>query len=82
MAAEHHIESFDASAFFKLHDLDLDGFWDRDEIAAIYGLRHHSVSGMPAEHKNDPAFEERVVKAVLQKLDTDQDGESRCGRGT
>lgn len=75
MAAEHHIESFDASAFFKLHDLDSDGFWDRDEIAAIYGLRHHSVAGKPAEKKHDTGFEGRVVKAVLVKLDKDGDGE-------
>ncbi|BEI82513.1 hypothetical protein CcaverHIS002_0303810 [Cutaneotrichosporon cavernicola] len=73
MAAEHHIESFDEPAFFKLHDLDLDGFWDRDEIAAIYGLRHHSVA-TPKKKKHDEGFEDRVVSAVLLKLDTDGDG--------
>lgn len=74
MAAEHHIESFDEPAFFKLHDLDLDGFWDRDEIAAIYGLRHHSLSAAKEHPKHDKDFEERVVAAVLSKLDTDGDG--------
>ncbi|GMK56623.1 hypothetical protein CspeluHIS016_0304630 [Cutaneotrichosporon spelunceum] len=73
MAAEHHIESFDESSFFKLHDLDLDGFWDRAEIAAIYGLRHHSISN-PDKKKHDADFEKRVVDAVLLKLDTDGDG--------
>lgn len=74
MAAEHHIESFDEPSFFKLHDLDLNGFWDRDEIAAIYGLRHHSIA-TPKNEKHDKAFEERVVTAVLDKLDADGDGE-------
>jgi hypothetical protein len=74
MSSEHHIDSFDLPAFFKLHDLNMDGYWDRDEIAAIYGLRHHSVVGRKT--KALPAgLEEKIVAAVLAKLDTNEDGE-------
>lgn len=75
MATEHHIDSFDLPAFFKLHDLDMDGFWDRGEIAAIYGLRHHSVIGKKDEHNIPAGMEDTIVAAVLAKLDSDGDGE-------
>jgi len=77
MAAEHHIDSFDLPAFFKLHDLNMDGVWDRDEIAAIYGLRHHSVTGRKSNHYVPADLENKIVAAVLEKLDKDGDGE--CG---
>ena len=48
MHTEHHIDSFDLESFFKLHDLDLDGYWDRPEIEAVYGLHHHST--LPKEN--------------------------------
>ncbi len=76
MATEHHIDSFDLAAFFKLHDLNMDGVWDRDEIAAIYGLRHHSVIGKKEEHNFPPGLEDKIVSDVIAKLDTDGDGES------
>ena len=43
MHTEHHIDSFDLESFFKLHDLNLDSYWDRAEIEAVYGLHHHSA---------------------------------------
>lgn len=75
MHNEHHIDSFDPPAFFKLHDLNSDGYWNADEIAALYGLRHHSVLD-PHRASNVPdGLEDKVVAEVLGKLDTDGDGE-------
>lgn len=74
MMSEHHIDQFDLPAFFKLHDLDSDGFWTTEEIAALYGLRHHSVTGQ--EKKTPDGLEEQIVSAVLAKLDKNGDCES------
>lgn len=76
MASEHHIESFDLPSFFKLHDLDMDGFWNKDEIAALYGLRHHSHQAKVAAKTSNPELEEKIIGLVLEKLDLDGDGES------
>ncbi|KAL1409493.1 hypothetical protein Q8F55_003476 [Vanrija albida] len=73
MHNEHHIDSFDPPAFFKLHDLDSDGFWSADEIAALYGLRHHSVLDPHRASTVPDGLETRVVAEVLGKLDTDGD---------
>lgn len=81
MASEHHIESFDLPSFFKLHDLDMDGYWNKDEIAALYGMRHHSHQKNVAAKKSDPELEDRIVAAVLKALDTDGDGKlTKCFR--
>lgn len=75
MQQEHHIDSFDLTSFFKLHDFNNDGQWDSAEIEAVYGLHHHSVKDkMPADHVDSRA--EVVVKKVLDRLDTDKDGTS------
>lgn len=75
MHTEHHIDSFDLPSFFKLHDLNLDGFWDEAEIQAVYGLHHHSVKGKLPESLVDGRADV-VVKKVLEKLDTNSDGKS------
>lgn len=80
MINEHHIDTFDLPSFFHLHDLDMDGFWDKDEIAAVYGLRHHSVIKGKNERPMPEAIENLVVFDVLRKLDTDKDGEYSCVR--
>lgn len=77
MISEHHIDQFDLPAFFKLHDLDSDGFWTTDEIAALYGLRHHSVTGL--DKKVPDGLEEQIVSAVLAKLDKNGDCEYTGG---
>jgi hypothetical protein len=77
MHTEHHIDSFDLPSFFKLHDLDMDGFWDEDEIKAVYGLYHNAAK---VHVGNQDLVEGRawaVVEKVLQRLDTNQDGASR-----
>lgn len=38
MHDDHHIEVTDEVTFFKLHDLDNDGFWDEKELKSMYGL--------------------------------------------
>lgn len=74
MHTEHHIDSFDLESFFKLHDLDLDGYWDIPEIQAVYGLHHHSVKEkIPVPEMVDTRTKE-IVEQVLRKLDTDSDG--------
>ncbi|KAF4623624.1 hypothetical protein D9613_002288 [Agrocybe pediades] len=66
MSSEHHIDSFDAGSFFQLHDLNRNGFWDKDEIEAIYGVHHDEI-----EHQRKA---EHIVNAVLQRLDLNKDG--------
>ena len=73
MHTEHHIDSFDLESFFKLHDLDMDGYWDKAEIEAVYGLHHHSVKErIPAKAQVDGRAGV-VVEKVLEKLDKDDD---------
>ncbi|KAK0455822.1 precursor to secretory protein Ssp120 [Armillaria borealis] len=74
MAKEHHIESFDSNSFFQIHDLDRDGYWNKDEIQAIYGV-HHVYS--QKKSKDDIEHQQKadhIVKVVLEKLDKDGDG--------
>ena len=74
MHTEHHIDAFDLESFFKLHDLNLDGYWDRAEIEAVYGLHHHSVKDKIPQKEIQDGRTAVVVDKVLKKLDTDQDG--------
>jgi hypothetical protein len=77
MHTEHHIDSFDLPSFFKLHDLNMDGFWDEAEIRAVYGLYHHAAKA--AHGDNQDLVEGKawaVVEKVLQRLDTNKDGVS------
>ncbi|CCM03666.1 uncharacterized protein FIBRA_05810 [Fibroporia radiculosa] len=74
MAKEHHIDSFDASSFFQLHDLNRDGVWDREEIEAIYGVHHvysQKKSKDDIEHQKKA---DHIVNTVLGRLDKDKDG--------
>ncbi|KAK8861437.1 hypothetical protein IAR55_002256 [Kwoniella newhampshirensis] len=74
MHTEHHIDSFDLESFFKLHDLDMNGFWDGLEIQAVYGLHHHSVKEKIPHQELIDGRTQMVVDKVLQKLDTNKDG--------
>jgi len=75
MHTEHHIDSFDLESFFKLHDLNMDGYWDEAEIEAVYGLHHHSVKEKIPEPELVEDRTRMVVDKVLQKLDRNKDGE-------
>lgn len=57
MQEEHHIDTFDASAFFALHDFDNSGVWTYDEVRKMYGLDDES---------NKDVSEERKVSAVRE----------------
>ncbi|KAH9948183.1 hypothetical protein B0H21DRAFT_255716 [Amylocystis lapponica] len=74
MASEHHIDSFDTSSFFQLHDLNRDGILDREEIEAIYGVHHvysQKKSKDEVDHQNKA---DHIVNTVLKLIDKDGDG--------
>ncbi|KAL0061505.1 hypothetical protein AAF712_011648 [Marasmius tenuissimus] len=74
MAKEHHIDTFDVRSFFQLHDLNRDGFWDREEIEAVYGVHHvysQKKSKDDIEHQKKA---DEIVNEVLRILDASKDG--------
>ncbi|KAG6841564.1 hypothetical protein C0991_009599 [Blastosporella zonata] len=74
MSSEHHIDSFDTRSFFLLHDLNRNGYWERDEIEAVYGV-HHVYS--TKKSKDEVAHQEKadlIVDTVLKALDLNGDG--------
>ncbi|OCH88752.1 hypothetical protein OBBRIDRAFT_794915 [Obba rivulosa] len=74
MSSEHHIDSFDVPSFFQLHDLNRDGFWDREEVEAVYGVHHlysQKKSKDEIEHQKKAEY---IVDTVLKRIDTDKDG--------
>jgi len=73
MSTEHHIDNFDVGSFFALHDLNRDGFWDREEIEAVYGVHHiysQKKSKDDEEHKRKA---DQIVNTVLAAIDKDGD---------
>ncbi|KIR58111.1 hypothetical protein I314_06076 [Cryptococcus bacillisporus CA1873] len=74
MHTEHHIDSFDLESFFKLHDLDMNGYWDELEIQAVYGLHHHSVKDKMGKGGQVDERAKNIVGKVLEALDKNQDG--------
>ncbi|KZS93324.1 hypothetical protein SISNIDRAFT_549703 [Sistotremastrum niveocremeum HHB9708] len=74
MASEHHIDSFDSASFFQLHDLNRNGFWEREEIEAIYGV-HHVYS--QKKSKDEEAHQQKadhIVNTILSLMDVNKDG--------
>ncbi|KAF1992694.1 hypothetical protein P154DRAFT_541008 [Amniculicola lignicola CBS 123094] len=68
MAEEHHINSFDPSTFFTLHDYDSQGIWGPDDIRRTYGLFDESTAHIAETEKS------RVISTVLSLYDTDHSG--------
>ncbi|KAH7115951.1 secretory pathway protein-like protein Ssp120 [Dendryphion nanum] len=68
MAEEHHINTFDATTFFTLHDYDSTGQWSRDDIRRTFGLSDPSTS-----HITDPE-KAAVIDTVLKLFDINKDG--------
>ena len=66
---EHHINNFDAGAFFSLHDFDSDGHWDPSEIERFYGLDDPSISSTVSSSKR-----KEVVDQVLSIFDPSKSG--------
>ncbi|ORX62279.1 hypothetical protein DM01DRAFT_1403954 [Hesseltinella vesiculosa] len=67
MASTHHIEIMDEITFFKIHDIDGNGYWDDHEVLSIYGLERQVADG--AEHVS------AIVQRAFQDLDLDGDGQ-------
>lgn len=68
MAEEHHINSFDATTFFTLHDYDSTGQWSTDDIRRTFGLLDPSTAQI-----SDPE-KQAVVDTVLKIFDVNKDG--------
>ncbi|KAF9469618.1 precursor to secretory protein Ssp120 [Collybia nuda] len=74
MSSEHHIDSFDVRSFHHLHDLDRDGYWNRPEIEAIYGVHHVYSTKKSKDQEEHQKKADYIVDTVLQRLDLDKDG--------
>ncbi|KAJ6623059.1 precursor to secretory protein Ssp120 [Mycena sp. CBHHK59/15] len=74
MASEHHIDSFDLRSFFQLHDLNRDGFWDKEEIEAIYGVHHIYSQKKSKDDEEHQKKADHISGAVLNLLDKNRDG--------
>ncbi|KAJ7116817.1 precursor to secretory protein Ssp120 [Mycena crocata] len=74
MASEHHIDSFDLQSFFQLHDLNRDGYWDKEEIEAIYGVHHLYSQKKSKDDEEHQKKADHISSTVLFLLDKDRDG--------
>ncbi|KAJ7269338.1 hypothetical protein B0H12DRAFT_1095266 [Mycena haematopus] len=74
MATEHHIDSFDLRSFFQLHDLNRDGFWDKEEVEAIYGVHHVYSQKKSKDDEEHQKKADHISGTVLQLLDKNRDG--------
>ncbi|GLB43529.1 putative EF hand [Lyophyllum shimeji] len=74
MSSEHHIDSFDTRSFFQLHDLNRNGFWERDEVEAVYGVHHVYAKKKTPDQEAHQQKADYIVDTVLKKLDLDNDG--------
>jgi Ca2+-binding EF-hand superfamily protein len=74
MSSEHHIDSFDIRSFFQLHDLNRNGYWDKDEIEAIYGVHHVYSQKKSKDEIEHQQKADQIVKAVLERIDLNRDG--------
>lgn len=65
---EHHIENFDPTSFFILHDYDNSGTWSYDEVRKTYGLNDESNAGVSEDKKQE------AVRKVFELFDTGNTG--------
>lgn len=68
MREEHHIDNFDPSSFFTLHDFNSDGSWTRDEVHRMLGFNDPSTASIPSSTKDD------AVNRVFELFDELNDG--------
>ncbi|KAG9256415.1 uncharacterized protein F5Z01DRAFT_509148 [Emericellopsis atlantica] len=69
MAEEHHMEGWDAGAFFALHDYNSDGKWQGDELLRTYGLMDESNKDVPNARRKE------IMEALMSLMDTNNDRE-------
>jgi nucleobindin len=74
MASEHHIDSFDLRSFFQLHDLNRDGYWDKEEVEAIYGVHHVYSQKKSKDDEEHQKKADHISGTVLNLLDKNRDG--------
>uniref|UniRef100_A0A336LQC7 CSON000905 protein n=1 Tax=Culicoides sonorensis TaxID=179676 RepID=A0A336LQC7_CULSO len=70
-------QEFDPKAFFMLHDLDGNNFWDENEVKALFIKELDKVyqSGVPEDDLRERAEEmERMREHVFKEADTNHDG--------
>lgn len=68
MHEEHHIDNYDAGAFFNLHDYDGTGDWRYEDIAKTYGLKDKSTAHISQQDKDI------AVRKVIELYDRDRSG--------
>ncbi|KAB8342747.1 hypothetical protein FH972_022345 [Carpinus fangiana] len=80
MESEHHIQTFDASTFFSLHDYDSDGVWEPEEILRTHGLAPGSTNGVggpgAAMPDGEPVPQDRrdaLLNDILARFDANND---------
>ncbi|XP_053683965.1 nucleobindin-2 [Sabethes cyaneus] len=76
---QDHMEGqdFDPKAFFMLHDLDGNGFWDENEVKVLFinELNKMYQAGAPEDDMKERAEEmERMREHVFSEADTNKDG--------
>lgn len=83
MLEEHHVDDYDATTFFKIHDLNGKGTWDKQDVLNLYGLARDTIvgdgSGM-GDHAHgqeviSDVAKSHVFKTVLMLVDSDNNGE-------
>ncbi|CCE66038.1 hypothetical protein TPHA_0O00690 [Tetrapisispora phaffii CBS 4417] len=80
MQHEHQMKEYDPESFFALHDIKKKGYFDDDDILALYGLNRGEVVGKGdgmGEHDSSELIDEenskRVVTFIKKLLDVDDD---------
>ncbi|KAG0747311.1 hypothetical protein G6F57_003699 [Rhizopus arrhizus] len=65
MKEAHQMEVADEVSFFKIHDLNKDGFWDEDELMSMYGI----------ERGIDPKAEhiQVIIEEIYKAMDLNKD---------
>ncbi|KAL7044745.1 hypothetical protein ACKWTF_002039 [Chironomus riparius] len=69
-------EDFDPKKFFMMHDVDGNGFWDEQEVKALFKTELDKVyqQGLPEDDMRERAEEmERMREHVFKEADTDRD---------
>lgn len=81
MKEEHGFDEFDATSFFKLHDMDGNDVWTNNDILNLYGLLNQEFvgdgSGMGKHEESTKIKDEtknEVITSVLGLIDTNKDG--------
>lgn len=70
-------QEFDPKVFFRMHDVDGNGFWDQDEVKALFRKELDKMynEGAPEDDLVERAEEmERMREHVFTEVDRNGDG--------